>query len=193
MNRRAWTRRSVLALGAGALGVTQLPALAESISVTVGGLTFTVPATISSSTGSSSTGSSSTGTPSTGTPALGDGWQWAGRSGSTGARPSTIVLARADLASTDAAEVLGLVLAGAVSGALPHLKVSSANPRSMSGGGEQTRVLLEYDAAPQLRFHGALLIATRALPPAGVLVVVGDGQLTARTTDDILGSARWLK
>jgi hypothetical protein len=176
MTRRQWGRRSVLLIGVAALGGMAWPAPAGANVVSVGDLSFTVPPTIS---------------PSPPTDDLGEAWQWQGRTPGSSTLPATVVLARADVAATDPEEVLGLVLAGSVSGLLADLQLTSRRSRPMPGGGDQTRVGLQYTAGQDLAYHGELLIATRQAPPAGLLVVLGDDQLTAGTIDSVLESARW--
>jgi hypothetical protein len=102
-----------------------------------------------------------------------------------------LVLARADLASTDAGEVLGLVLSGSAAGMLPELRLSNRRTRPMPGSGDQTRLSLQYSPGPGLTYHGEILIAARPARPAALLVVLGDEELTAATADSILESARW--
>lgn len=175
---RAWTRRSALTLGLAALGTTLLPVTAGAAAITVGDLTFTVPTTIGATTPDD---------------ALGRNWQWQGRTPGPGPLPATAVLARADLASTDPEEILGLVLAGSAAGLLPGLILTGRRSRPMPGGGEQTRVNLAYAARSDLTYHGTLLIATREEAPSALLAVLGDDQLTAGTIDTVLESARWLR
>jgi hypothetical protein len=166
----------VLLIGVAALGGMAWPAPASANAVSVGHLSFTVPPTIS---------------PSPPGEDLGEAWQWQGRTPGSSTLPATVVLARADVAATDPEEVLGLVLAGSVSGLLANLQLTSRRSRPMPGGSDQTRVGLQYTAGKDLAYHGELLIATRETPPAGLLVVLGDDQLTAGTIDSVLESARW--
>jgi hypothetical protein len=105
--------------------------------------------------------------------------------------PSTLVLARADLAATDAGEVLGLVLSGSAAGMLPDLRLSNRRTRPMPSSGDQTRLSLQYSPGPGVTYHGEILIAVRPVRLAGLLVVLGDEELTAATADSILESARW--
>lgn len=175
-HRTRWTRRAALGLGLGLVAAAGIRRPAEAGPVSVGELEFTTPATI---------------TP-TGTAAVvGSGWQWAGQSGSSGGVPATVVLARNDLDSIGATEVLGLLLAGSVTGLLPDLALQPSRKRAMPGGGEQTRVDVAYTAATDVTYHGTLLIATRERTPAALLAVLGIDTLTAGGIEDILGSARW--
>ena len=167
----------MLGLGVGVLGLAVVPAPARAVPVTVGGLSFAVPAEVSAAPPD---------------PALGTGWQWQGRVRGGDAASQTVVLARADLASTDAAEILGLVLAGSTAGLLPDLDLTPTRLRPMPGGGGQTRIDLSYTAGQGVNYHGTLLMATRDEPPAALLVVVGGERLTAGTIDGVLQSARWL-
>lgn len=177
---RRWTRRSVLVLGAASAGLLLARTPAESVPITVGDLSFTVPDTVRP-------------VPPAGSTSLGLGWQWRGRgeSPTSDGRAAPVVLARADLASIDPQEIVGLLLANAVAGSLPGLELGARRVRSMPGGGDQTRIDLAYAVARSLPFHGTMLIATRPDPPAAVLVVVGSDALTAGTIDGVLDSARW--
>jgi hypothetical protein len=177
-----WTPRLALALSVLVIVAGAHPTTAAAESVSVGDLSFTVPATISpTGPGSSASGGVS----------VGEGWQWAGRTSGATAVPSTLVLARADLAATDAGEVLGLVLSGSAAGMLPDLRLSNRRTRPMPGSGDQTRVSLQYSPGPGETYHGEILIAARPARPAALLVVLGDEELTAATADSILESARW--
>lgn len=177
---RRWTRRAVLVLGAGAVGLLLARTPARAGAVTVGGLSFTVPDEIRPV--------------DSGGTALGAGWQWQGRGDGSDPdrRAAPVVLARADIASVDPQEVIGLLLASATAGQLPGLELRGRRARPMPGGGDQTRLDLAYAAAPSLPFHGTLLIATRPEPPAAVLAVLGGDGLTAGTVEQILDSARWV-
>ena len=175
---RPWTRRSALALGLAALGTALLPVSAGAAEISVGNLAFTVPPDIG---------------PVTPNETLGRNWQWQGATPAAGPVPATVVLARADLASTEPEEILGLVLAGSAAGLLPGLSLTGRRTRPMPGGGEQTRVNLAYAARSDLAYHGTLLIATRDEAPSALLAVLGDDQLTAGTIDTVLDSARWLR
>ena len=178
LSPRRWTRRSVLALGAGSAALLLGSTPARGVSVTVGGLSFAVPEEITAVAADSS---------------LGQGWQWLGRLDQPAAgRAATVVLARADIASSDPQEVIGLLLASSIAGFLPDLQLGARRLRSMPGGGDQTRIDLRYLAGRDLPFHGTILIATRPEPPAAALVMVGDDNLTAGTIDGVLDSARWL-
>ena len=179
LNSASWTRRSVLALGAGSAILLLGGTPAHGLSVTVGGLSFTVPDTIRPMPADSS---------------LGHGWQWLGRldQASPGHRAAVVVLARADIDSIDPQEVLGLLFASSIAGFLPGLQLGARRVRSMPGGGDQTRIDLRYLAGRDLPFHGAILVATRPEPPAGALLIAGDDELTAGTIDGVLDSARWL-
>ena len=179
LSSRRWTRRSVLVLGAGSAALMLGRTPARGLAVTVGGLSFAVPDTIRSVPAD---------------PSLGQGWQWLGRldQPSAGRGAATVVLARADIASIDPQEVIGLLLASSTAGFLPGLQLGARRVRSMPGGGDQTRIDLRYAAGRALPFHGTMLVATRAEPPAAALVMVGDDDLTAGTIDEVLDSARWL-
>jgi hypothetical protein len=179
---RRWTRRAVLALGAGTAGLLLPRTPARAVAVSVGGLAFEVPAEIRPVEG-------------VGGGLLGEGWQWRGHGVAPAGdqRAAPVVLARADLASTDPQEVVGHLLAGATTGLLPGLELRGRRARAMPGGGDQTRLDLAYAAAEGLRLHGTLLVATQAEPPAAVLVVLGDDSLTAGTVGWVLDSARWVR
>ena len=179
LSSRRWTRRSVLALAAGSAALLLRTTPASGLTVTVGGLSFTVPDPIRQ-----------VGTDSS----LGHGWQWLGRLDSPSAvgRPVTVVLARADVDSIDPQEVLGLLLASSTAGSMPGLQLGARRARPMPGGGDQTRIDLRYVAGRDVTFHGTILVGTRPKPPAAALVVVGDDDLTAGTIDGVLDSARWL-
>lgn len=170
-----WTRRALLALAAGASAALAGARPAQAALVTVGSLTFAVPTEVVS----------------TADETLGAHWQWRGRDSSPDQRAQTVVLARADLASTDAEEVLGLVLAGSGAGLLPGLTVGTRRTRSMPGGGDQLRVDVGYAASRGYLYHGTMLVATRREPPAGLILVLGRDLLTAGTIDGVLDSARW--
>lgn len=180
MSGRRWTRRSALALGLSAVGtglvVRRAPA--DVSSVTLGEVTFDVPATVQ---------------PSAEVPGVTRDWAWQGISATgRGTAPSTLVLARSDLDATDPEEVLGLLLAGAADGQLPDLVTQPRRTRSLGGRqGDQVRIDLSYQANQRRRYHGTLLVATRARPPAAVLVVLGDDTLTAGTVGGVLDSLRW--
>ena len=179
LSSRRWTRRSVLVLGAGSAALMLGRTPASGLAVTVGGFSFAVPDTVR---------------PVPADPSLGQGWQWLGRldQPSAGPRAATVVLARADIASIDPQEVIGLLLASSTAGFLPRLQLGARRVRSMPGGGDQTRIDLRYVAGRSLPFHGTMLVATRPEPPAAALVMVGDDDLTAGTIDEVLDSARWL-
>jgi hypothetical protein len=175
-----WARRSLLAVGAASVGLLLAGTPARGMPITVGELSFTVPETVRPVSAA-------------GLDAFGRGWQWRGRGALPGVdgRAAPVVLARADIASIDPQEILGLLLATAAAGSLPGLELGNRRVRSMPGGGDQTRIDLGYAVARALPFHGTILIATRAEPPAAVLVVVGSEALTAGTIDGILDSAQW--
>lgn len=180
MTTGRWTRRSALVLGLSAVGLCLAvdPAPADVRPVSLGDLTFDVPTDVR---------------PAAQLPGITRPWAWQGTASvSPGAPPSTIVLARADLASTDAEEVLGLLLAGTVGGQLPGLVTQPRRTRALVGGrGEQLRVDLSYAAASDLTYRGTVLIATRPARPAAVLVVLGDDSLTAGAVSAVLDSLRW--
>lgn len=181
-SRNRWSRRAALGLGLGLVAAAGLPHRAEAGLVSVGELQFTTPPTITPPGTMTAPGT---------VPVVGAGWQWVGQSGSTGGVPATVVLARNDLAATDATEVLGLLLAGSVNGLLPDLALQPSRSRAMPGGGEQTRVDVAYTVATQVTYHGTVLIATRERTPAGLLAVLGIDALTAGGIEGILSSARW--
>ena len=56
LNSRSWTRRSVLALGAGSVALLLGGTPARAVPVTVGGLSFAVPESITPVTADSSLG-----------------------------------------------------------------------------------------------------------------------------------------
>jgi hypothetical protein len=173
-----WTRRSVLALGVGSAALMLGSTPARGLTVSVGGLSFVVPETIR---------------PVPADHSLGRDWQWMGRlDQSSAGRAATVVLARADIASIDPQEVIGLLLASSTAGLIPGLQLGARRVRSMPGGGDQTRIDVRYLAGRSLPFHGTVLVATRPEPPAAALVMVGDDDLTAGTIDGVLDSARWL-
>ena len=175
MNPARWSRRSALTLGLTALVVLTCPPGAEAADVTVGDLTFVVPGTVASAS----------------VPTVyGDGWQWAGGSG-PGPLPGVLVLARSDLDSADAAETLGLLLAGSAGGLLPRVAIQPLPERTMPGGGQQTRVDVSYAVGVDRSYHGTLLIAVRNGRPTALLAVLGDDTLTAGAIDAVLSSARW--
>jgi hypothetical protein len=172
------SRRAVLALGlatAGALLVGS-PARAAGVEVVVGELAFDVPADLLPQPAGPTTG--------------GPTWAWRGaRDPAAGA---FLVLARADLDSADAEEVVGWLLAAGLAGALPGLTLQAGRTRSTPGGGEQVRLAVAYGAAAGARRSGTLLVATRSAGPAGVLLVLGDGRLTAGEQAAVLDSLRWV-
>lgn len=180
MSTRTWTRRSALILALTAVGGAVLARPAGAAEITVGDLTFTVPSTITPGPAAAQT-------------TYGRYWQWQGQTPGPKADPATVVLARADLPSTDPEEILALVLAGSAAGLLPGLLLTGRRTRSMPGGEEQTRVSLSYTVRPGVAYHGTLLIATRADAASALMAVLGDDQLTAGDIDAVLDSARWLR
>ncbi|HEY0215099.1 MAG TPA: hypothetical protein VGC57_01760 [Cellulomonas sp.] len=123
----------------------------------------------------------------------GPSWQWRGvRRPAVGSDPTVVVLARADLPSTDAGEVLGLLLGSSLSGALPGLSVEVRRSRETPGGGDQLRLDLSYAVPGTELLRGTLLVAARSRPPAAALVVIGDSTLTAQDVATVLDSARWV-
>lgn len=180
MTNDRWTRRSALVLGLSAVGLCLAvdPAPAVVLPVSLGDLTFDVPTDVR---------------PAAQVPGITRPWPWQGTAPvDPGAPPSMIVLARADLASTDAEEILGLLLAGTVGGQLPGLLTQPRRIRALGGGrGEQVRVDLSYAAGSEQTYRGTVLIATRPAPPAAVLVVLGNDSLTAGTVSAVLDSLRW--
>jgi hypothetical protein len=180
MSARRWTRRSLLGMaGLATLTVAVRPWSATAATITVGGLIFDVPADVIPG--------------GTSEVALGRGWQWTGRTSGATTPAAMAVLARADLAATDADEVLGLVLATSVTGRLPALVLDVARTRPMPGGGGQTRVDLAYGADATARCHGSLLIAIRPREPAALVAVLGNNSLSAGRIDAVLDSVRWLR
>ena len=153
---RRWTRRSVLVLGAASAGLLLARTRAEGCR----------------SPGRAVLHGAGHGPafPAAGSTSLGLGWQWRGRgeSATSDGRAAPVVLARADIASVDPQEIVGLLLANATAGSLPGLELGARRVRSMPGGGDQTRIDLAYAAARALPFHGTMLIATRPEPPAAV-------------------------
>lgn len=176
MRGHRWTRRGLLALGVAAAGGFAVRSPASATIVSIDRLDFTVPPEIEQ-------------VPSDET--LGRHWQWTGRDLGAKLKPATVVLARADLLSSDPVEILGLLLAVSVTGSLANLTLGTRRTSAMPGGGDQTRIDMSYDAARGLAFHGTLLVATRREPPAGLIVVIGGDALTAGTIDAVLDSARW--
>jgi hypothetical protein len=174
-----WSRRGFLGLGLGTVALvgSTRPPTAAAASVAVGRLGFEVPAAVQRVDR---------------VPGVGPGWEWQGADRDAGPTPGTVVLARADLASNDAEEVLGLLLAGVLVGQLPGLVAESRRERAMPGGGSQSRVDLSYQADARTRLHGTVLVAVRAEPPAAVLAVLGGPALTAGEIATVLDSARWL-
>ena len=172
-----WARRSVLILGLSAVGLLVTRTAALATAVTVGGLSFEVPETIR---------------PTVPGTAMGQGWQWCGVYAGSADRPATVVLARADLASTEPEEILGLLLASSATGLMPGLQIGGSRRRAMPGGGDQTRMEVSNPASRGRIYHGTLLVATRPEPPGGLLVVLGDDTLTAGTMNGVLDSARWV-
>jgi hypothetical protein len=159
------------------VGVVALPSGAQATPVRIGDLAFDIPGTVVETPPDSFVGS---------------WWQWSGRTTGSALVPDMVVLARADLPSTDPEEILGLALASSAAGSPAQLQVGTTRPRSMPGGGQQTRLSLTYDLGNRMSYHGTMLIATRSAPPAALLVVLGGDPLTANTIDALLGSARWL-
>lgn len=178
---RTTTRRGFLALSAGTAAGVLLAGSAETAqaaTVTVGGLQFEVPEQVQPTAAALEVGGST--------------WQWRGVRGTpTGPGGFLVVLARADVASTDGGEVVGLLLADGLAGHLPGLVVEGRRSRSMPGGGEQLRLDLGYGTGTARR-RGTLLVATRDRGPAAVLAVLGDDSLTAGDMAAVLDSARWV-
>lgn len=172
------TRRGLFALGLGSLGALLLggSATAAPDTVTVGGLAFDVPPDVHQAPASTALG--------------GPSWAWRGnRPPAAGA---FVVLARADLASTDAEEVVGWLLASGLVGAVPDLTTQTRRTRTAPRGGEQARLDVAYAAGAGVRYHGTLLVATRPVGTAGVVLVLGDDRLTAGEVSSVLDSARWV-
>ena len=173
------TRRALLGLGLGSVGallVGGAAATAAPGTVTLGSLAFDVPTDVHESPASAALG--------------GPSWAWRGdRPTAAGA---FIVLARADLASSDVEEVVGWLLASGLVGALPGLVAQTRRTRTTPGGGDQVRLDVAYAAGPGVTYHGTLLVATRPAGPAGVVLVLGDDRLTAGEVSSVLDSARWI-
>ena len=172
------SRRTFLALGVATAGLALAgsPARAAGVEVVVGELAFDVPPEVRPQPAGPTTG--------------GPSWTWRGSREPAGG--AFLVLARADLESTDAEEVVGWLLAAGLAGALPGLTLQAGRTRSTPGGGEQVRLAVGYQAAPGVRRAGTLLVATRPAGPAGALLVLGDDGLTAGEVAAVLDSARWV-
>lgn len=165
---RVWSRRAVLAVGLAAL----VPGRASAATgVRVGDLSMIIPPSVSQ----------------VDDPELGAGWQWQGVAGRP-EQPSMIILARADLPSIDAREVLAALLSTGIAGGVP-VAHTPPEPRSMPGG-KQVRTVLTL--AGRRPYRGAMLITTRDEPPAGAVVVLGDDSLTAQSIDAVLESVQWV-
>lgn len=175
------TRRGFVALSLAA-AVAALPggsAGAATTTVTVGGLSFALPPGVLEVPATQVVGGAS--------------WQWAGRRAADADRTGVlVVLARADLASSDPEEVAAWLLAGGVAGALPGLAVEARRSRAMPGGGDQDRLDLGYAADARTRWSGTVMVATRPEGRAGALAVLGDDRLTAGEISLVLDSARWV-
>lgn len=171
------TRRTALALGlAAAAGLTVRSRSAVAAEISVGDLLLAVPETVVSI--STSTG-------------LGRDWQWQGRTDDSQLRPAGIVLARADLKTSEPVEVLGLLLAPTATGLLPDILLTGRRSHSTPGGLDQTRVGLSYAIGPKHRYEGELLIAPRIDRPSGLVVTLTDGSLPASFRTEVLDSVRW--
>jgi hypothetical protein len=173
---RTVSRRAALALGlaaAAGLAVPSTPARAAEI--TIGDLLLEVPEEV---------------VPAAPSDSLGRNWQWRGRTDDSQLDPRGIVLARADLATSEPVEVLGLLLAGTAAGVLPDLLLSGRRSRVVDTG-EQTRIGLSYATERGRRYAGELLIAARTEAPSGLVVVLGDGSLPTSFVSGVLGSVRW--
>lgn len=171
------TRRAALALGLGAtmgLAVASRPAAAAE--VTVGDLVLTVPDTV---------------TPAPAEEDLGSHWQWRGRTDDGQLRPRGVVLARADLATDDPVEVLGLLLASTAPGLLPAISLTGRRSRTQPGGDRQTRIGLSYAIAPSRRYEGELAISPRTGRTSGLVVALTDGTLPMSFLLGVLDSVRW--
>ncbi len=152
---------------------------ATATPVRVGGLSFAVPDGFQ---------------PGTSELSLGQGWTYSAvRAGAGVERPSAVVLARADLSSVVPEEIISALFASSINGLLPSLQIGRSRTRSMVGGGEQRRLEVQYAVSRGAPFHGTVMVLTRSLPAAGLLVVLGDDTLTAGTIDGVLDSARWLR
>ena len=168
--------------GALALGLTAVVALcgvslpAQAAEIRVGDLGFEVPEDV---------------VPADRADRLGHHWQWQGRTQDNQARPRGVVLARADLATDDPVEVLGLLLASTAAGLLPDLRLSGRRSRTPPGGDEQTRVGISYAITQDHRYGGELAICPRSGGTTGVVVALTDGTLSTSFATGILDSIRW--
>ena len=173
---RAVSRRTALALGLVAAAGLAVPVRrAEAAEITVGDLRLEVPPDV---------------VPADPTDPFGRNWQWRGRTDDSQLSPRGIVLARADLATSEPVEVLGLLLAGTASGLLPQLQLSGRRSRVVDAS-EQTRIGLSYATERGRRYAGELLIAARTEAPSGLVVVLGDDSLPTSFVSGVLGSVRW--
>ncbi len=172
------SRRAFLGLGLGSVGalLAGASAAAAPATVTVGGLALEVPADVQALPAGDRLG--------------GPSWSWRGRRTATSG--AFLVLARADLASADAEEVVGWLLASGLVGSLPGLATQSRRSRTTPGGGDQARLDVAYEVATDVRWSGTLLVATRPTGPAGVVLVLGDDRLTAGEVAAVLDSVRWV-
>lgn len=173
----ALTRRAALALGLGAtIGLTVAARPAEAVEVTVGDLVLTVPDGVM---------------PAPADDDLGSHWQWRGRTDDGQLRPRGIVLARADLATDDPVEVLGLLLASTAPGLLPSIRLTGRRNRAQPGGHEQTRIGLSYAIAENRRYEGELAISPRTDGASGLVVALTDGTMPTSFLLGVLDSVRW--
>jgi hypothetical protein len=173
---RVLSRRAALAVGlAAAAGLTLRGRPAQAGEITVGDLAFEVPEDV---------------VPADPGDRFGRNWQWSGRTDDNQITPRGVVLARADLDTTEPVEVLGLLLASTASGLLPELRVAGRRSRVVEGG-EQTRIAVSYALDRNRRYAGELLIASRADGPSGLVVVLGDGTVPTSFLTGVLGSVRW--
>lgn len=172
-------------------GVTRRAALGLTVAATAGLLIGTRPAAAADLAVGDLTLSVPDGVaPAPAEAALGLDWQWRGRTVGSPGSPRGLVLVRADLATTEPAEVLGLLLASGAAGLLPNLRLTGRRSRDMTGG-IQTRVGLSYALDAGRRYGGEVLIATRDRPLAGLVVGLTDGSLPASFVSEVLDSVRW--
>ena len=173
---RVLTRRAALAAGvAVAVGSALRARPAQAGQITVGDLVLEVPAGV---------------VPADAGDPLGRNWQWRGRTDDSQISPRGVVLARADLTTSEPVEVLGLLLASTAAGLLPDVKLASRRSRVVQGS-QQTRFALSYALDRTRRYGGELVIAERPDATSGLVVVLGDGTVATSFFADVLDSVRW--
>ena len=135
---RAVSRRTVLALGlVVAAGLAVPVPRAEAAEIIVGDLRLEVPPDV---------------VPADPTDPFGRNWQWRGRTDDSQLSPRGIVLARADLATFEPVEVLGLLLAGtAIRTAAPAAAVRSSEPGRRRQRADPDRALVRDRTGSPLR------------------------------------------